>query len=127
LLGPVPGLLDAWCSQSDVDPLTVAVRSAPWWLPHIRSGRYSAIALPWGIYIQAAALRRAPDALAALVIHELAHIDQWRRLGVLGFARRYAGSYVRQRRSGSDARGAYRSIELEVEARETAERVLGSV
>lgn len=100
------------------------MRRAPWWLPHIRAGRYAAITLPWGVYVQEAALRRPAPALAALIVHELVHVDQWRRLGVVRFAWRYAVSYGRNRRGGLDPAAAYRRIGLEVEARTVAGQVL---
>lgn len=51
-----------------------------------------------------------------LLRHELEHVRQWRRLGVLRFLIRYVGAYVRWRLRGYDHWGAYRRIPLEVEA-----------
>ena len=51
-----------------------------------------------------------------LLRHELVHVDQWRRLGVLGFVRRYLWAYLRWRVHGYCHLDAYRRIPLEVEA-----------
>jgi hypothetical protein len=61
-------------------------------------------------------VRRAASADAHLLRHELAHVGQWRRLGVLRFLRRYLGSYLRWRLRGYGHWGAHRRIPLEVEA-----------
>lgn len=52
----------------------------------------------------------------ALLRHELVHVAQWRRLGVVGFLARYLGGYARARLAGHRHRAAYRRIPLEVEA-----------
>jgi hypothetical protein len=44
------------------------------------------------------------------------HVHQWRRLGALGFLRRYLSAYARWRLRGYGHWGAYRRIPLEVEA-----------
>jgi hypothetical protein len=56
--------------------------------------------------------------------HELVHVRQWRRFGVVGFLVRYLGAYAlwRLRRKGHD--GAYRRIPLEIEADWIARRML---
>jgi hypothetical protein len=51
-----------------------------------------------------------------LLRHELVHVEQWRRLGFVGFVRRYLGSYLGWRLRGHSHRDAYRHIGLEVEA-----------
>lgn len=53
---------------------------------------------------------------ARLLRHELVHVQQWRRLGVIGFLRRYVGAYLRWRLRGYGHWAAYRRIPLEVEA-----------
>ena len=57
-----------------------------------------------------------------LLRHELEHVRQWRRLGVVGFLARYVGAYARWRLRGYDHWGAYRRIPLEVEAEWKARR-----
>ena len=53
---------------------------------------------------------------ARLIRHELVHVAQWRRLGVLGFLRRYLWAYAWWRAHGHGHLAAYRRIPLEVEA-----------
>jgi len=62
----------------------------------------------------------ADDALLAR--HEAVHVQQWRRLGVLGFLVRYLGAYVAWRVRGYPHWAAYRRIPLEVEAEWVARR-----
>jgi Domain of unknown function (DUF4157) len=59
--------------------------------------------------------RRAADD-TRLLRHELVHVEQWRRLGVVGFLGRYLGAYLRWRLRAHGHRGAYLRIPLEVEA-----------
>ena len=53
---------------------------------------------------------------ARLLRHELVHVEQWRRLGFVGFLVRYVGSYLRWRLRGHGHWDAYRHIPLEIEA-----------
>lgn len=80
----------------------------------------SAMALPWGIYLAPGVLERSLADLGPLIVHELTHIAQWRRLGPVGWARSYLGDYLRSRRAGLQHHEAYRAIGLEAEARDTA-------
>jgi hypothetical protein len=59
---------------------------------------------------------------ARLLRHELEHVRQWRRFGVIGFLWRYLGAYLgwRARRYGHLA--AYRRIPFEIEAEWRARR-----
>lgn len=61
-------------------------------------------------------LRRHVAGNRRLLRHELAHVAQWRRLGVVGFLVAYAGSYLRWRLLGHGHWDAYRRIPLEIEA-----------
>jgi hypothetical protein len=61
-----------------------------------------------------------------LMRHEEVHVRQWRRLGLVGFLRRYLGAYFRWRLRGYPHWGAYRRIPLEIEADWEA-RTSGSV
>ncbi len=81
------------------------------------------MAMPWGIYVHPDRLQR-PD-LGRLIVHELVHIDQWRRLGAVGWARSYMGDYFRGRRAGLKHHDAYRAIALEKEARDVASHLAG--
>lgn len=51
-----------------------------------------------------------------LIRHELVHVRQWRRLGVVGFLRRYLGDYLRWRLRRYPHWAAYRRIPMEIEA-----------
>jgi hypothetical protein len=57
-----------------------------------------------------------------LLHHELVHVEQWHRLGVVGFLRRYVGAYLRARLRGFPHGAAYRRIPLEIEAEWVARR-----
>lgn len=61
-------------------------------------------------------VRRDAAHRARLLRHELVHVEQWARHGLLGFTARYLGSYLRWRLAGYPHVGAYRRIPLEIEA-----------
>jgi hypothetical protein len=105
-----------------VDPSRVPVWSAPAWFRAVWAPWVTAVALPWGIYLHPRRLEEDPERLGALIVHELTHIEQWRRLGAVGWTRAYLGGYLRGRRDGMSRKEAYRAIPLEVEARELARR-----
>jgi hypothetical protein len=109
-----------------VDPSRVPVYRAAAWFRVFWAKGISAVAMPWGVYLAPAVLDRPLDRLGPLIVHELAHIEQWRRLGPIGWARSYLGDYWRGRRSGLGHHDAYRAIGLEREARELARRLQGT-
>ena len=51
-----------------------------------------------------------------LLRHELVHVRQWHRLGIVGFLVRYLGTYFRWRVRRYPHKAAYRRIPLEIEA-----------
>ena len=61
-------------------------------------------------------VRRHAAASERLLRHEQVHVEQWRRLGIGGFLRRYLGAYLRWRLHGHGHWDAYRRIPLEIEA-----------
>ena len=69
-----------------------------------------------GITIGALVIVRRGKATPYLLRHELVHVRQWKRFGVLGFAVRYLGPYALWRLRGKDHRSAYLRIPLEIEA-----------
>ncbi len=71
-------------------------------------------------------VRRGSAGDERLLRHELAHVRQWRRFGMVGFLRRYLGAYLGWRWRGYGHRGAYRRIPLEVEAEQEAHRATSS-
>ena len=71
-------------------------------------------------------VRAGHEDSAHLLRHELVHVRQWRRHGVLGFTARYLGSYVKWRVLRKGHRGAYLRIPLEIEAEWVARRTLST-
>ena len=71
-------------------------------------------------------VRRSAAGSRYLLHHELVHVRQWRRHGVVGFLARYMGAYAvwRLRRKGHH--GAYLRIPFEVEADWVARRALAT-
>ena len=61
-------------------------------------------------------VRRRAAGNERLLRHEHVHVEQWRRLGFIGFLRRYLGAYLRWRLRGHGHWDAYRRIPLEIEA-----------
>lgn len=61
-------------------------------------------------------VRTASAGNERLLRHELVHVEQWRRLGVLAFVTRYVLAYLAWRARLWGHRAAYRRIPLEVEA-----------
>ncbi|HEY6147511.1 MAG TPA: DUF4157 domain-containing protein [Thermoanaerobaculia bacterium] len=61
----------------------------------------------------------APES-RALLAHELAHVEQFRRLGMARFLARYLAEYLRARGRGATHAQAYGEISFEREARESA-------
>jgi Domain of unknown function (DUF4157) len=59
---------------------------------------------------------------ARLLRHELEHVRQWRRYGVIGFLWRYLGAYLCWRARGYRHQPAYRRIPFEIEAEWRARR-----
>lgn len=108
-----------------VDPARVPVRVAPRWFRAVWGPGISAVAMPWAVYLHPRHLDRPPGDLGRLIVHELTHVDQWRRLGFLRWARAYLGDYLRGRRRGMSHEESYRYIALEVEARAVSRRIEG--
>jgi len=61
-----------------------------------------------------------------LVRHELVHVRQWRRFGVVGFSVRYVAAYAMWRLRRKGHRGAYLRIPMEIEADWVARRSLAT-
>ena len=56
-------------------------------------------------------------ALRSLVAHELVHVQQFKRQGVIRFSYRYVSEYLKNRFDGEDHKTAYLNISAEKEAR----------
>ena len=67
-------------------------------------------------------VRRGHGDSSRLLAHELVHVEQWSRHGVLGFLGRYLGAYAKNMARLRNHRAAYLAIPLEVEARQAARR-----
>lgn len=70
-------------------------------------------------------VRRGRETSERLLRHEMEHVAQYGRLGVLGFLRRYVGAYLRWRLRGYGHRSAYLRIPFEASAEWRARRALG--
>ncbi len=102
---------------------SVVVRPVPGWLERVWGSGVVAMALPRVVFVSAATFDRILDGDAStLLIHESAHVDQWRDHGIVRFLTRYVGDYLRGRAVGLPHRPAYRAIRFEREATERAER-----
>ncbi len=71
-------------------------------------------------------LRRQVAGHERLLRHELAHVAQWRRLGVAGFLVAYLRPYLRWRFRAHGHWDAYRRIPLEIAAEWQARLATGS-
>jgi hypothetical protein len=111
-----------------VDPATVTVKVASPLFRRLWAKGISAVSLPTGVYVQPSIMERLRsgddrERFGRLIIHELMHIEQWRRLGALRHLYQYVGDYVRGRWQRLGHWEAYRAIRLEIEAREAASSV----
>ena len=77
-----------------------------------------------GITLGHLVIVRRGKASPYLLRHELVHVRQWKRFGIIGFGVRYLGPYALWRLRGKDHRGAYLRIPLEIEADWVARRSL---
>lgn len=92
----------------------------PWWMrPFLMKG-VVAITLGRRIYVAAEV---AEERTIRFIRHELAHVRQINRLGLLRFYWRYFREYIANRRSGMTPSVAYRNISFEIEALSAEEPV----
>jgi len=77
-----------------------------------------------GITLGSLVIVRRGKASPYLLRHELVHVRQWKRFGVIGFSVRYLGPYALWRLRGKDHHSAYLRIPLEIEADWVARRSL---
>ena len=112
-----------------VDPSEVPVREAPRWFRALWARGIVGVAMPWAVYMTPAMMDRyeaaaEPRRLGRLLVHELAHIEQFRRLGAIRHIGRYVFDYVRGRLQRKGHWVAYKSVRLEIEARGVAALVM---
>lgn len=112
------------------DDLQLAVTDAraklrvgyPWWLrPFVRKN-VVAITLGRRIYVQ-----RPPAELERLIRHELAHVRQVNRHGLLLFLLRYGVEFLRGLWRERSVERAYRAISFEREAYEAEEPIIREI
>ena len=95
----------------------------PWWLRLFLARDVVAITLGHRIYLRAAL---EGERLERLLRHELAHVRQVDRLGLLVFLWRYAGEFVRNWMKLHNVAAAYTAITFEIEARAAEEADSGT-
>lgn len=95
----------------------------PWWLRPWLARNVIAITLGRRIYLSSGAMVRSSDYLSRLLKHELAHVRQVNRHGLIPFLARYLVEFVRLLIRERSINTAYRNVSFEVEAR-AAEEVL---
>lgn len=108
-----------------VDPAQVKVRVASPMFRRFWAKGIAAVALPNGIFVQPAVMERfragaQPGRSGKLIVHELMHIEQWRRYGAVRHLAQYMGDYLRNRWDGFGHWESYRAIRIEQEARDVA-------
>ena len=113
-----------------VRPENVSIRVAPMFFRAVWGRRISAVALPWGVYVRPHVMLRIragtePLRNARLIMHELVHVEQWRRFGGWGLLRRYGSDYLHGLLRTRSHWEAYRGVRTEVEARAASRLVLG--
>lgn len=111
-----------------VDPARVQVKVASKLFRRFWAKGIAAVALPTGIFVQPTVMDRfrsgaEPERSGRLIVHELMHIEQWRRLGAIRHVTQYVGDYLRRRFRGFGHWEAYQAIRLEQEARDAASQV----
>lgn len=108
-----------------VDLARVRIRPAPAWLRRAWRRDVTAMATPWAVFVLPSLLRAQAGSVAGLLVHELAHVEQWRRMGVAAFLWRYLADYLHNRRRGMGHQAAYLAISLEQEAESVRRYVIG--
>ena len=93
----------------------------PWWLRPFLASDVIAITLGRTIYLSGKATARSSDYLTRLLAHELVHVKQVNRHGLIPFLVRYLAEYFRLLVRERSFHTAYRNISFEVEARAAEE------
>jgi len=105
-----------------VDPDRVRIRIAPRWFRWFWAKGIAAVTTPFGVFVRSdiAARIRPGDGdrrIGLLLVHELMHVEQLARLGIVAHTVQYVADYVRGRRRRLGHWEAYRAVRLEAEAR----------
>lgn len=99
-------------------PRALAKRTRVYEIPAL-PGSYAGITLGRHVFL---ATDVADDGTSLLLAHELVHVRQWHEQGVIGFGRRYVGSFLRTIPTTRSWSASYQGIPAEQEARAEAER-----
>jgi hypothetical protein len=103
--------------QSLIDDTRARVRVGyPWWLRHLLARDVVAITLGRTIFISPQFAGRAPAQVELLLRHELAHVRQVIRHGLVVFLWLYGTEFARHFWRVRNIGEAYRRISFEVEA-----------
>lgn len=87
-------------------------------IPRYVVGRPIGYADRYNIYFAPGAYRLDTIGGLALIAHEIAHCQQYQKIGTWRFRARYLSAYFKNRLRGMDHLKAYRNIPFEIEARE---------
>lgn len=88
----------------------------PWWLRLLVARSVIGITIGRTIYLSRSIGARSEEYVERLVRHELAHVAQVNRLGLVRFLWMYGTEFVRHLRRERSVHAAYRRISFEVEA-----------
>lgn len=105
-----------------VNPDRVRLRVAPRWFHFFWAKGIAAVTTPFGVFIHPDIAARigpgGPDRrIGLLLVHELMHVEQLARLGIVAHTVQYLADYMRGRRRRLGHWKAYRAVRLEAEAR----------
>lgn len=95
----------------------------PRWLKPLLARDVIGITLGRRIYLSPRMLDRPQAEVERLIRHELAHVRQVARLGLIPFLWQYAAEWMHNRRHGMTGDEAYRNISFEREAVAAEEHV----
>jgi hypothetical protein len=119
-LPPVYRAVTQSLQQAIADARAIVRYTFPWWLRPFLMGGVVGITLGRRIYL---ARDVSTEQLERFLRHELVHVRQIRRLGLVGFYARYIAEYLGHRRRGLSSAEAYRRISFEMEALAAEETV----
>ncbi|NND04560.1 MAG: hypothetical protein HKN91_17430 [Acidimicrobiia bacterium] len=125
------GVDQSWLARvlPRIDTGTIQVREAPGWFMRLWAKGIVAVAMPWGIYFTPAMMDRyesgaEPLRLGQLLVHELTHIEQVKRSGLLRHTVTYVFDYLKGRLARKGHWDSYGAIRHEIEARSVAKLVM---
>jgi hypothetical protein len=108
--------LPAAVEELAMDARAIVRYGYPWWLRPFLARDVIGITLGRRIYLNPRVAQRPDPYLERLLRHELAHVRQVNRLGLLLFLGRYAGEFLQHFLRERSVAAAYRKISFEVEA-----------